>query len=80
MLDAVLLVHSSFPLRYIDASMCMYVIVFLMLLCPSSRMTWIMSLVLWYSIVPFQWRKVWNVIFLSLGLFSLAAILFRSPS
>ena len=32
-----------------------------------------MSLVRWYSIVPFQWRKVLRLIFNSLGLFSLRA-------
>ena len=31
-------------------------------------MTWRTSLVLWYSIVAFQWRSVWNVICCSLGL------------
>jgi len=29
-----------------------------MFLWPSNRITWRMSLVLWYSMVAFQWRKV----------------------
>lgn len=39
-----------------------------------------MSLVLWYSIVPFQCRKVWKDICLSFGLLSLIAILLRNTS
>lgn len=42
-------------------------------LCPSMVLTCIMSFVLWYSVVAFQCRKVWNVIFVSLGLLSLWA-------
>jgi hypothetical protein len=38
--------------------MFMYIIVLLMFLCPSIFLTWIMSLVLWYSIVAFQCRNV----------------------
>jgi len=49
---AVLHVHSSVWFRYSDCSMLMYVIVDSMFLCPSMVLTWIMSLVLWYSIVP----------------------------
>ena len=79
-LAAVLHVHSSDDVKYVADSMFMYTIVFLIDLCPSICMTWIMSLVLWYSVVAFQCRNVWKVIFFSLGLFSLVAILLRSPS
>ena len=41
----------------------MYIIVFLMFLCPSRFCTCMMSLVWWYSIVAFQCRRVWNVMF-----------------
>ena len=51
-----------------------------MFLCPSIVFTWIMSLVLWYSIVPFQCLNVCSVIFLSLGLLSFLIVLFRSAS
>ena len=51
-----------------------------MSLCPSMVFTWIMSLVLWYSIVAFQCRKVWKCICFSLGLFSLVVVLLRSAS
>ena len=51
-----------------------------MFLCPKMVFTWIMSFVLWYSVVPFQCRKVWNDMLLSLGLFSLVAVLLRSAS
>lgn len=36
-----------------------------------------MSLVLWYSMVPFQCLKVWKCIFSSLGFPSFLAVLFR---
>jgi len=39
-------------------------------LCPSVCMTCRMSLVLWYSIVAFQWRNVWKWICGSLGFWS----------
>ena len=55
---ATLLVHSSVPVRNIADSMLMYTIVETMLLCPSMIFTWIMSLVLWYSIVAFQCLNV----------------------
>lgn len=48
-----------------------------MFLCPSVICTCTMSFVVWYSIVPFQCRKVWNVIFRILGLLSLTARAFR---
>lgn len=51
-----------------------------MLLCPSSCFTWIMSFVLWYSVVAFQCRKVWKVILFSRGFFSLVAVLLRRAS
>jgi len=58
MLLAILHVHSSDWLVKVDCSMLMYVIVDSMLLCPSIVFTWMMSLVLWYSIVPFQCLNV----------------------
>lgn len=80
MLLAILHVHSSDWFVNVDCSMLMYVIVDSMLLCPSMVFTWIMSLVLWYSVVAFQCLNVWKCICLSLGLFSLVAVLLRSPS
>ena len=57
--------------------MLMYVIVDLMSLCPSTVFTWMMSLVLWYSIVPFQCLSVWNDICVSLWLFRFCASALR---
>ena len=51
--------------------------VFLMFLCPSNRITWSMSLVLWYSVVAFQCRRVWKVICGILGFPKLWVALFR---
>lgn len=51
-----------------------------MFLCPSTVFTCMMSFVLWYSVVPFQCRKVWKWICLSLGLLSLVAVFLRSSS
>lgn len=59
-------------------SMLMYIIVLSMLLCPRTVFTWIMSFVLWYSVVPFQCRKVCADILFSLWLFSFFAVLCRS--
>jgi hypothetical protein len=56
--SATLHVHSSFSVRNMACSMFMYVIVLVMSLCPSICLTWMMSLVLWYSIVPFQCLNV----------------------
>ena len=70
-------VHSSEVVRNSADSMFMYVIVLSMSLCPSTVLTWIMSLVLWYSIVPFQCLNVWNVIFVSRGLLIFSAVLAR---
>ena len=53
-------VHSSEFARNSADSMFMYTIVDSMFLCPKMVFTWIMSLVLWYSVVPFQCRKVWK--------------------
>jgi len=47
-----------------------------MFLWPSSFITCTMSLVLWYSIVPFQWRNVWNVICRGRGFLVRPGILF----
>jgi len=71
---AVLHVHSSVSLRNVACSMLMYIIVLVMSLCPNICFTWIMSLVLWYSIVAFQCLNVWKDICLILGLFSLFAV------
>lgn len=49
---ATLHIKSSDSVRNRACSRLMYIIVFLMFLCPSTYFTWIMSLVLWYSIVP----------------------------
>ena len=46
-----------------------------MFLCPMILITCCISLVIAYSIVAFQCRNVWKVIFLTLSFFSLAAIL-----
>ena len=73
-------VHSSDCSRNNACSMLMYVIVLSMFLCPKTVLTWIMSFVLWYSIVPFQCLNVWKCMFFSLGLLSLVAVLLRSDS
>ena len=79
-LCAILHVHSSDAVSHKADSMFMYIIVLSILLCPKTVFTWIMSLVLWYSIVPLKCRNVWKCMFLSLGLFSLIAVLLRSDS
>ena len=48
-----------------------------MLLCPSLSFTCRMSFVRWYSMVAPQCRKVWKVIRVILGFWSLCAILAR---
>ncbi len=55
----------------------MYFMVDLMSLCPKIEATCRMSLVLWYSVVPFQCRKVWKVILCSLRFTILIAVRFR---
>ena len=60
--------------------MFMYFMVDLMSLCPRIDATCRMSLVLWYSVVPFQCRKVWKVILCSLGFAILVAVRFRIAS
>ena len=80
MFVAALQFHSSVWLRNVACSMLMYIMVLSMLLCPSTVLTWITSLVLWYSIVAFQCRKVWKVIFFILGFWSFVAVLSRSCS
>lgn len=57
--------------------MFMYSMVDFMALWPRSCWTCITSLVLWYSMVPFQWRSEWKVIRFSLGLWSFLASLAR---
>jgi len=52
---------------------CVYSIVFWICLWPRSCFTYRISLVLWYSVVAFQWRSVWNVICSSLGFWSFKA-------
>ena len=51
-----------------------------MFLCPSTVLTWMMSLVLWYSIVALKCRNVCRWIALSLGLLSFTAVLLRRAS
>jgi len=75
-----LLVHSHSSLRNIACSRLMYIIVLWMFLCPSTVLTWIMSFVLWYSIVPFQCLNVWKCMFRSLGLLSFLAVFLRRTS
>jgi len=53
-----LVVHSSVSCRNRACSMLMYVIVQFIVLCPKIVFTWMMSLVLWYSIVASQCRSV----------------------
>jgi len=77
---AVLHVNWSFCSRNRACSRLMYIIVLSMLLCPKTVLTWIMSLVLWYSVVPFQCRKVWKWICFSLGLLSFLAVVLRCDS
>lgn len=55
----------------------MYPRVISMFLWPNTSCTWIMSLFLWYSVVAFQWRKLWKCTFLNSGLASFLAILRR---
>lgn len=69
-LCVILHVHSSDCVRNIACSRFMYIMVDDMFLCPSMVFTWIMSLVLWYSVVPFQCLKVCGCICRSLGLLS----------
>ncbi len=51
-----------------------------MSLCPKTDATCMMSLVLWYSVVPFQCLKEWKVIFFSRGFASFIAVRFRMCS
>ena len=74
---AVLHVHWSFSVRKSAFSMLMYIMVLLMFLCPRRVFTWMMSLVLWYSIVAFQCRNVWNVILSILWFWSFFAVVCR---
>jgi len=50
-----------------------YINVLLMFLCPRICMTWRMSFVLWYSIVPLKCLIVWKWICINLGLCSFLA-------
>jgi len=77
---ATLLVHWSVCSRNSDCSMLMYVMVDVIDLCPSIVFTWMMSLVLWYSIVAFQCLNVWKVILCILGFCSFWAAVFRCVS
>ena len=65
---ATLQVNSSFCSRNSAFSRLMYIMVDDMFLCPSMVFTCMMSLVLWYSVVPFQCLKVCGCICRSLGL------------
>jgi len=73
-------VHSSDWVKNSACSRFMYIIVEAMALCPKTFLTCSMSLVLWYSIVPFQCRKVCKRIWSSLGLFSFLAVRLRRAS
>jgi len=77
MLVAPLHIHSSFSVRNIACSMLMYISVLVSDLCPKIFFTWYGSLVLWYSIVPFQCLNVWKLIFCILGLHSFCDAFFR---
>ena len=77
---ATLQIKSSFSVRNSACSRLMYIIVHSIFLCPSVYFTCMMSLVLWYSIVPFQCLRVWNVIFLILSLLIFVAKSFRCRS
>jgi len=77
---ATLHVKSSFSARNMACSMFMYIMVLLMFLCPKTCLTCMMSLVLWYSIVPFQCRNVWNDILWIRGFWSFWAVAFRCAS
>ena len=65
MLCDTLVSHSSVFAKNVACSKFMYIIVLVIDLCPKMYLTCMMSLVLWYSVVPFQCLKVWNDIFLS---------------
>jgi len=58
LLRVALLIHSSFCSRNSACSRFMYIMVLSMSLCPRMFLTWIMSLVLWYSIVPLKCLNV----------------------
>ena len=70
----------SFVSRYSAFSRFMYIMVDVIDLCPRTAFTCIMSFVLWYSIVPFQWRSVWNEISFRRGLLSFWASALRCVS
>ncbi len=55
--------HSSVLLRNVACSRLIYTSVVSLCLCPKMYCTCLMSLVLWYSVVPFQCLRVWNPIF-----------------
>jgi len=67
---ATLQVNSSFCSRNNAFSRLMYIMVDAMFLCPNMVLTCMMSLLLWYSVVPFQCLKVCGCICRSLGLLS----------
>ena len=75
-----LLVQSSVACSHKADSMFMYIIVLVIDLCPNRFFTCIMSLVLWYSIVAFQCRKVWKCIFNSFLSPVFSTVLFRSST
>lgn len=75
---ATLHVKCSLVCRKSVFSMVTYICVFVMLLCPSTYFTCMMSLVSWYSVVPFQCLIVWNPMLRSLGLLNRSANVLRS--
>ena len=72
---AILLVYSSVSAKNVACSMFMYIIVHSIVLCPKTCFTCMMSLVLWYSIVPFQCLRVWKDILIILWFCSFSAVL-----
>lgn len=71
---AVLQLYSSVVLKNVACSMLMYMSVQLIVLCPKTYFTCMMSFVLWYSIVPLKCLNVCSVILCILGLFSFLAV------
>jgi hypothetical protein len=74
-LCAILHVQSSVSAKNVACSMLMYNSVALISLCPKTYFTCMMSLVLWYSVVPFQCLNVWKDIFFRRGFCSFSAVL-----
>ena len=76
MLCDTLVIHSSVSAKNVACSMLMYIMVLSIFLCPKTYLTWMMSLVLWYSTVPLKCLNVWKDICFSLSLLSFFAVSF----